>query len=96
MLCYVMQGLELRFFETTKQRKMDMRFGTRNVWSLNRTDTVTTVNMNLGEILRGTTDRGSGKEPVVGYCEHGNEPSGYIKCWEILERLSNWWFLKRD
>jgi hypothetical protein len=20
-----------------------------------------------------------------GYCEHGNEPSGSMKCWEILE-----------
>jgi hypothetical protein len=20
-----------------------------------------------------------------GYCQHGNEPSGSIKCWEILE-----------
>jgi hypothetical protein len=20
-----------------------------------------------------------------GYCEHGNEPSGTIKCWEVLE-----------
>jgi hypothetical protein len=23
--------------------------------------------------------------PVEGSCEHGNEPSGFIKCWEILE-----------
>jgi hypothetical protein len=23
--------------------------------------------------------------PVEGSCEHGNEPSGAIKCWEILE-----------
>jgi hypothetical protein len=22
---------------------------------------------------------------VEGSCEHGNEPSGSIKCWEILE-----------
>jgi hypothetical protein len=22
-----------------------------------------------------------------GYCEHGNEPSGTIKCWEVLEKL---------
>jgi hypothetical protein len=22
---------------------------------------------------------------VQGFCEHGNEPSGSIKCWEILE-----------
>jgi hypothetical protein len=25
------------------------------------------------------------KTPVEGPCEHGNEPSGSIKCWEILE-----------
>jgi hypothetical protein len=23
--------------------------------------------------------------PIVGSCEHGNESSGFIKCWEILE-----------
>jgi hypothetical protein len=23
--------------------------------------------------------------PVEGSCEHGNEPSGSIKCWEVLE-----------
>jgi hypothetical protein len=23
--------------------------------------------------------------PVEGSCEHGNEPPGFIKCWEILE-----------
>jgi hypothetical protein len=28
---------------------------------------------------------GSGKGPVEGFCEHGNEPSGSIKCWEVLE-----------
>jgi hypothetical protein len=26
---------------------------------------------------------------VEGSCEHGNEPSGSIKCWEILEQLNN-------
>jgi hypothetical protein len=31
---------------------------------------------------------GSGLGPLEGFCEHGNEPSGYIKCWEILEWLS--------
>jgi hypothetical protein len=29
----------------------------------------------------------SGQEPVEGCCEHGNEPSGSVKCWEILEWL---------
>jgi hypothetical protein len=26
-----------------------------------------------------------GIEPVEGSCEHGNEPSGSIKFWEVLE-----------
>jgi hypothetical protein len=28
---------------------------------------------------------GSGKRPVVGRCEHGNEPSGFIKVEEFLD-----------
>jgi hypothetical protein len=28
-------------------------------------------------------------------CEHDNEPSGSIKCWEILEWLSNLRLLKK-
>jgi hypothetical protein len=27
---------------------------------------------------------------VEGSYEHGNEPLGSIKCWEILEKLHNW------
>jgi hypothetical protein len=26
---------------------------------------------------------------VEGSCEHGNEPSGSVKCWEFLEWLHN-------
>jgi hypothetical protein len=47
------------------------------------------IKMNLGEI------RWSGMRWIVvakdkdlnlkGSCEHGNEPSGSIKCWEFLE-----------
>jgi hypothetical protein len=33
--------------------------------------------------------------PVEGSCEHGFEPSGSIKCWEILKKLSDWWFSRR-
>jgi hypothetical protein len=34
---------------------------------------------------------------VEGSCEHGNEPSGSIKCWEILEcHSSGWRLLKQD
>jgi hypothetical protein len=29
-----------------------------------------------------------------GSCEHGGEPSGSIKCWEILQYLSELRFLK--
>jgi hypothetical protein len=32
---------------------------------------------------------------VEGSCEHGNEPSDSIKCWEILEWLHNWHLLKK-
>jgi hypothetical protein len=32
---------------------------------------------------------------VEGSCEHGNEPSGCIKCWEFLECLRNWQLLKK-
>jgi hypothetical protein len=28
-------------------------------------------------------------------CEHGNEPSAFIKCWEVLEWLRNWRLLKK-
>jgi hypothetical protein len=33
---------------------------------------------------------------VEGFGEHGNETSGSIKCWEILEELSDWRLLKKD
>jgi hypothetical protein len=33
---------------------------------------------------------------VAGSCVHGNEPTGSITFWEILEYLSNWWLLKKD
>jgi hypothetical protein len=28
-------------------------------------------------------------------CEHGNKPSGFIKCSKILEWLHNWRLLKK-
>jgi hypothetical protein len=31
---------------------------------------------------------------MEGSPEHGNEPSGSIKCWEVLEWLHNWRLLK--
>jgi hypothetical protein len=32
---------------------------------------------------------------VEGSCKHGNEPSGSIKCLEVLEQLHNWRLLKK-
>jgi hypothetical protein len=32
---------------------------------------------------------------VEGYCEDGNEPSGSIKYWEVLEWLYKWQLLKK-
>ena len=32
---------------------------------------------------------GSGEGQLLGSCEHGNEPSCFIKCWEILDLLRN-------
>jgi hypothetical protein len=32
---------------------------------------------------------------VDGSWEHGNEPPGSIKCWEVLEKLENWQFFKK-
>jgi hypothetical protein len=34
--------------------------------------------------LYGLDRSGSGQGSVEGSCEHGQEPSGSIKCWEIL------------
>jgi hypothetical protein len=31
-----------------------------------------------------------------GPCEHGNEPSGYMKGGEFLDRLSDYYLLKKD
>jgi hypothetical protein len=33
--------------------------------------------------------------PFEGSCEHGNELSGSIKWWEVLEWLHNWQLLKK-
>jgi hypothetical protein len=53
------------------------------------------IKMNLGEI--GWTDWINLAEdrPVAGFCEQGNEPSDSIKCWGILEWLSDCWLLKK-
>jgi hypothetical protein len=33
---------------------------------------------------------------VASSCEHGNELSDSVKCWEVPERLSNCWFPEKD
>jgi hypothetical protein len=38
----------------------------------------------------------TGYGPVKGSCEQGNTPSGCIKCWEVLEYMSDWRLLKKD
>jgi hypothetical protein len=30
-----------------------------------------------------------------GSCEHGNEPLGSIKCWDVLEWMHNWMLLNK-
>lgn len=31
---------------------------------------------------------------MKGSCEHSIAPSDFIKCWELLEWMSNYWLLK--
>jgi hypothetical protein len=38
---------------------------------------------------------GSRYGAVEGSCEHGNEPSGFIKFWEVIEWLHNWRLFKK-
>jgi hypothetical protein len=44
----------------------------------------------------GLDSSGSGYGPVEGPCEHGKEPSGITKCWEILEHMNDWRLLSKD
>jgi hypothetical protein len=37
-------------------------------------------------------DLAQGRE---GSCEHGEEPSGVLKFWEVLQQLHNWQLLKK-
>jgi hypothetical protein len=48
---------------------------------------VDNIRKNLRDIMGwyGQDRSDSGLGPVEGSCEHGNEPSGSIKFWEILE-----------
>jgi hypothetical protein len=40
-------------------------------------------------------DLAQDRDQLRGSCEHGNEPSGSIKCWEVLEQLHNWQLFKK-
>jgi hypothetical protein len=33
---------------------------------------------------------------VEGFCIYGNEPSGSITSWDILEKFHNWQLLQKD
>jgi hypothetical protein len=47
---------------------------------------VDNIKMDLREIEWGGMDwLDLAQEPVEGSCEHGNEPSGSVKFWEVLE-----------
>jgi hypothetical protein len=44
------------------------------------------IKMDLRDIGWGGMDQsGSGEGPVEGSCEHGDEPTGSLKCWEVIE-----------
>jgi hypothetical protein len=43
----------------------------------------------------GLGSAGSGQDPDAGFCEHGNEPSGSIKCEEFLDQLSDYNLYRR-
>jgi hypothetical protein len=62
-----------------------MRSGTWNVRPRRRWGDNIKIG-DLKEIVGGGMDcSGSGQGLVVGFSEHGNESSGSIKCWKILE-----------
>jgi hypothetical protein len=66
-----------------KRKKMDMRFGTWNVRKIgwDGTDWI---------------DLTQGRDQWKALVNTGDEPSGSIKCWEVLEWLHNWQLLKKD
>jgi hypothetical protein len=39
----------------------------------------------IGRVAIDWIDLAQDSDPVVGSCEHGNESSGSIKCWKVLE-----------
>jgi hypothetical protein len=57
---------------------------------------VDNIKMDLREIEWGGIEwiERTGLGSVEGICEYGNEPSGSIESWEVLECLYNWRLLK--
>jgi hypothetical protein len=55
------------------------------------------IRMDLGEVGWDDVDwiDDPGYGPLEGSCEHGNQPSGSMKCWAVLEWLRNWRLLKK-
>jgi hypothetical protein len=49
-----------------------------------------------GRIGVGWIDVAQDTDQLEVSCEHGNETSGSIKCWEILEWLHSWQLLKKS
>jgi hypothetical protein len=43
----------------------------------------------------GLARSGAGLGSVEGSFEHGNEPSGFINCWQVPEWLYNWQLLRK-
>jgi hypothetical protein len=44
----------------------------------------------------GLDSTGSEQRTLESSCEHGNEPSSCMKCWKIIEQLSDWRLLNKD
>jgi hypothetical protein len=59
----------------------------RHLHTYSKISFITSGQKNLAAISRNVffKPRCSGLEPVKGYCKDGNDPSGSIKCWEVLE-----------
>jgi hypothetical protein len=44
----------------------------------------------------GLDSKGSGLVPVMGFCEHGNEPSGFIRREEFFVKRSDYQLFKNE
>jgi hypothetical protein len=82
-------------YKVSLLQKITRSFGPGRI-SLDKQPKRKKINMILerqdGMVLIGLL--GSGLGPVEGSCEHCNESSSSIKCWQVPEWLSNWRLLK--